>query len=161
RGACCRLPERIALAPEDVARLRKLWSAEETTPGGLTLESAVAAQPDHGLTLAAGSGACVLLEPDGRCAAGLGGGRAAQPVACRSAPLVGALCEGALDAALALECACETTSLDAGEPLAAAAGALLDLARARGFIEEVAPEVARSTAARWSRGEYLAWRRAA
>lgn len=158
RGACCRLPERIAVTALDVARLKPLWGDEESTPGGLTLESALTAQADGSLTLAARDGACVLLDGDGRCGAHARGGAAAMPAGCRAAPLAAVYCSGGLDGALAFECACEADPPPQAAPLDQAAQALADEARARGAVWEVAEEVSRSTAERIARAPYLRWR---
>ncbi len=162
RGGCCRLYDRVDVGVGDVVRLQAAWPGEETTPGGLTVESAL--RPVRGapetFSLAARDGACVLLEEDGRCAVHARLGAAAKPAGCATFPLRDVLAGDELHVGIATECRCalDFARDERAPPLELAARALLDRRLATRAVEAIAPEVAMTCDRFARRDEYLAWR---
>ncbi|MDB4965008.1 MAG: hypothetical protein JWN44_697 [Myxococcales bacterium] len=160
RGGCCGLYDRIGLSAAEAARIAECY-AEEHTPGGLYVASAVVQEraDEDGIGLAVVDGHCTLLEDDGRCGIHARAGLQAKPDSCRFYPLRDVVCGDELHVGLAVECRCVIDFAGAAPgPLRALAEELVARRIANGVVEAVPLEVALCETRRVPRGEYLRWR---
>ena len=164
RGGCCRLYDRIDVNVDDIARLKRAFPDEVSLPGGLTVESALRRERDHGgdtFSLAVRDGGCVALEEDGRCGIHARLGFAAKPAGCRTYPLRDVLVGEELHVGLGVECRCVLDFATDGEPIEAAAETVLRRRMETRAVETIAGRVAMTTRDLAARADYLEWRSAA